>query len=204
AYLEKLETHQGQPLAERQQAARQAAEMVRRQIRRNQAAGWHVLKELLERLELKESAIRRRGSHEPNSTVDWQMAAARARFVKEDCQRWADLYPEQIVREYESALSDADTIYAYLLQRYGTEALQEAGHWEQLAQFRARILEVDQPSQGELEELDRFYDRLNPLRAKLMGLELPDALLLVEATKTNTRQAAPERPDSAEYAIPTS
>lgn len=200
AYLEKLETHQGQPLAERQQAARQAAEMVRRQIRRNQAAGWHVLKDLLERLELKESAIRRRGRHEPGSTSDWQKATARARFVREDCQRWAEAYPEQIVREYEAALLDGDSIYAYLLQRYGTEALQDGGHWEELAHFRARILEVDEPNQEELMELDRFYDRLNPLRAKLMALELPDALLLVEATKSNNRPAALEKPDSAEYA----
>jgi CheY-like chemotaxis protein len=188
SYLERLESHNDRPLAEKQQAARQAAEMVRRQIRRNQAAGWQVLKDMLERLELKESAIRRRGKHEPMGAKSWQMAAARAHFVKEDCRRWAESVPEQILREYESALSDGDRIYAYLIQRYGTEALQQTNHWEQLSLLRARILEVDTPSPEELDELDALYDRINPLRAKLTGVDLPDALLLIERN-TPSRQS---------------
>ena len=189
SYLERIETHNNRPLAEKQQAARQAAEMVRRQVRRNQAAGWQVLKELLEQLELKESAIRRRGRHEPMDAKTWRTAAARAHFVKEDCDRWADTMPEQILCEYEAALADDDRVYAYLIQRYGTEALEEVGDWEHLSLIRARILETDAPSRDEMAELDELYDRINPLRAKLTGVELPDALLLIEGNQPARRQA---------------
>lgn len=199
-YLEKLEMHNERPLTEKQQAARQAAEMVRRQIRRNQAAGWQVLKDLLERIELKESAVRRRGRHEPMNAKEWQLAAARAHFVQEDCRRWAENQPEQILREYDSALIDEDNTYAYLIQRYGTEALEAVGNWEHLSLLRARILEKDEPDQQDLQELDDLYARINPLRARLTGIDLPDALLLVERNqpvrhKVNGHQVTHQKMD---------
>jgi hypothetical protein len=117
------------------------------------------------------------------SAIEWQQAAARAHFVREDCHRWVDQQPDQILREYDSALIDKDKIYAYLIQRYGTEALEAAGDWEHLSLLRARILQKDAPDQSELQELDELYARINPLRARLTGIDLPDALLLVERSQ---------------------
>lgn len=166
-------------LAERQARVREAAKMYRRQIKLTQAAGWGVFEQLLEKLELREFAIRRRGQHQPDSVDDWQTAAARAQFVREDCQNWAASSPQQILLEYQGALADGDQIYAYLLERYGQDSLEAVNDWETLSELRSYISKVNQPDPQELADVQALYDKVNPLRAKLSSIRPPDALILV-------------------------
>lgn len=177
---EELERTNGRPLSETQQQAREAVEHYRRQIRQNQAASWQVLEGILTRLELKDAAIRKRGSHQPRDRESWQLASSRAPFVKEDCHRWAAEDPSQILREYQAALADEDGIYAYLLERYGQMALEASDRWHHLSELQSRIVAVSEPDPAALEEVRGYYDRLNPLRANLAGIRPPDALVLIE------------------------
>jgi hypothetical protein len=157
-----------------------------------------VFEELLKKLELREFAIRRRGQHEPDSVDDWQTAAARAQFVREDCRNWAASSPQQILLEYQGALAGGDQIYAYLLERYGQDSLEAVNDWETLSELRSHISKMNQPDPQELAEVQALYDKVNPLRAKLSSIRPPDALILVrrpeevaeeQQAKQNGRQA---------------
>lgn len=181
--VEQLERNNGRTLDETQLQARQLAEVYRRQIRSNQAVGWKALESVLTRLELKETAVRRRSSHEPTNPAGWQEATGRAQFVREDCRAWARYNPEQIFREYEVALADGDEVYSFLLERYGPQAFEAEDDWERLTAFQERIRAATNPDPETLALMEDYYERINPLRARLAAVRLPDALLLVERRK---------------------
>ncbi len=191
-FVEYQEKRRDLSLQDKQAKCRQAAESYRRQIRLTQEAGWEVFESILKKLELREFAIRRRGSHQPNSAEEWQIASARAQFVREECRAWADSNPQQIILEYQAALAADEKIYAYLLERYGQESLEARNDWENLSRLRSRIADVNHPAPDKLSRVQGLYDQMNPLRAKLASIRPPDALILVEGLQDigGTRPAA--------------
>jgi hypothetical protein len=160
-------------------AVRGAVDRCRPVIREAELAGWRVLEETLIRLESREIAIRARGAHQPVRQTEWELARARAPFVKEDCELWARTCPEQIVEQYEWAVEDGDMIYAYLLERYGPPALESAGEWDNLTRLRTSLAASPRSSQDELAEIERLYGLLRPLMIQLSELKVPDAFILV-------------------------
>lgn len=180
-YARRLQDSQGLTVEEKQELVRKAADSYRDIIRENESAGWEILYAILRRVEAREAAIRARGAHEPTGRQEWQIASARATFVAEDCMKWAAAFADQICEEYGRALEDDDRVYAYLLERYGQQSLEEEGKFEALSNFRSMIIGANGADQ-ELDEITRFYDLLNPLRAKLSGVRLPDAVLLVHGS----------------------
>lgn len=175
-------------LTRKQELLRQATDDFRRLIRGNETAAWEIMVDTLDRLELRERAIARQSRHQPQGSEAWSQAASRARFVEEDCKHWAATNPTQILGEYELALSVGDTVLAYLLERYGDEALQAAGAWEELQDFQQAVFEAN-PADGEtLDQLERYYDVLNPLRAQLSKIRPPEGVVLVQPP-SETRQS---------------
>ncbi|MGH2607290.1 MAG: hypothetical protein ACRDG5_11930, partial [Anaerolineales bacterium] len=184
-YVRELEQAEDVPLAEKQANARKAGEMYRRLIRENETAGWEILEKVLNRLELRDIALQRRRGHEPVGREEWQTAAAQAKFVKEDCQRWAGSHPPQVVEEYRLAVEEGNRVRVFLLDRYGQEALEEANELTALEALRSEIILSGQPDPEKLDEVGKLYDLIEPLKAKLSGVRLPDTLLLVERAPKN-------------------
>lgn len=182
AFTRRVQQSHEPSLPDQQASIPKAAEKYQSIVRENEAAGWEILEENLRRLEIREYAIRRRGGYEPVDEEEWQIASARGPFVVEDCRRWVSTNPNQIAKEYEAALEEDNRIYAYLLERYGEQALEEANEWDELFKFRASIHDANPPDQAELEVLQGYYDLLNDLRVQLSGVHLPDALVLVQGS----------------------
>ncbi|MDX1600762.1 MAG: response regulator [Anaerolineales bacterium] len=192
-FVDGLERRTDLTLADKQAKSRQAAEMYRQQIKLNQSAGWEVFEKVLEKLEMREFSIRRRSRHQPETAEQWQMAAARAQFVREDCESWAESRPDQILLEYQGAVASDDKVYAYLLERYGQDSLEERNDWETLSELRARISDLSYPDPVELEKIQSLYDQINPLRARLSSIRPPDALILVERPETSNGSQPPSQ-----------
>jgi DNA-binding response OmpR family regulator len=186
-YVRELEQSEGVPLAEKQANARKAGEMYRRLIRENETAGWEILEKVLNRLELRDMALQRRRGQEPVGREEWQTAAAQAKFVKEDCQRWAGSHPPQVVEEYRLAVEERNRVRAFLLDRYGQEALEEANELAALEALRSEIILAGQPDPEKMDEVGKLFEQIEPLKAKLSGVRLPDTLLLVERAPKNGR-----------------
>lgn len=180
-YARRLQESQGLTMDEKQGLVRKAANSYRDIIRENEAAGWEILYAILRRVEAREAATRARGVHEPAGREEWQLAAARSPFVTEDCRRWATTFPDQICEEYSRALEVGDRVYAYLLERYGQQALEDEGKFEALSNLRSITIDANGADQ-QLEDISAYYEMLNPLRAKLSGIRLPDAVLLVHGS----------------------
>lgn len=181
AYSRRLQESLGLSAEEKQKLARRAADLYREIIRDNETAGWEILYAILKRVEAREAAIRARGSHHPVGSEEWQIAAARSSFVAEDCRSWATTLPDQISEEYVRAIEQGDRVYAYLLERHGQRTLEEEGKFEALSNFRSMIIQANGPG-NELDQINEFYDLLNPLRARLSSIQLPDAVLMVEGS----------------------
>ena len=183
--VRELEHTDEMSLPEKQAHARKSADMYRHGIRESEAAGWEILSRVLNRLELREIAVQRRRGQEPAGREEWQTAAAQAKFVREDCQRWATTHPPQVVEEYRLAIEEGNRVRAFLVERYGQEALEEANELTALEALRSEIILAGQPDPEKLEEIAKLYEVIEPLRAQLSGVGLPDALLLVERAHKN-------------------
>ncbi len=201
-YVRELEQSEGVPLAEKQATARKAGEMYRRLIRENEIAGWEILEKVLNRLELRDIALQRRRGQEPAGREEWQTAAAQAKFVKEDCQRWASSHPPQVVEEYRLAVEEGNRVRAFLLDRYGQEALEEANELTALEALRSEIILSGQPDPEKLDEVGKLYEVIEPLKVKLSGVRLPDTLLLVERAPKNGHSHPETQGDDTSSASP--
>lgn len=76
-------------------------------------------------LEADEIAARRAVelARSPATVTEWQEAAARREFIREDIERAAASDPRQVVALYKSALQTGDKLLIYLVERYGRVAL---------------------------------------------------------------------------------
>jgi CheY-like chemotaxis protein len=166
--------------AHKQDLLRQAADEYRRTIKDNEAAAWEILVTTLERLELRERAIARQSRHQPTDTESWALASSRAGFVEEDCRQWAESDPQQLLGEYEYALSSRDNVYAYLIERSAPLALEAAGAWSEREDLLKAIYNANPPDPDALGKLSRYYDLLNPLRAQLGKIRPPEGVILVQ------------------------
>jgi hypothetical protein len=125
------------------------------------------------------------------------LARARRPFVEEDCGQWAKSCPDHVLAEYNQAIDKGDKIYAYLLERYGQSALEEAGEWEHLAELRARILGAVRPDGDDLGKIEQFYSQLMPLMAQLSGVRIPDEVVFVQQPPREAPQGAAGTDDAS-------
>lgn len=187
AYSRELRSVQGTPAAPAPAAVRRAVDKYRLRVSQSEGAGWRALEATLRRLEAVEVALRRRGVHEPTRKREWELARARRPFVREDCEQWARSCPEHILTEYTRAVEGGDKIYAYLLERYGQAALEQASEGEHLADLRSMILGAGRTGGDDLEQIERLQERLMPLMAQLSGLRIPDEVVFVQAAAPPTQ-----------------
>jgi DNA-binding response OmpR family regulator len=174
---------------QKQDLLRQAADEYRRMIKGNEAAAWEILVAILERLELRERAIARQSRHRPTDADGWAQASSRAGFVEQDCRQWSATDPQQVLGEYEFALSSGDHVYAYLIERAGPDALEDSGAWAQRETLLKAIFDANPPDPDALAELARYYDLLNPLRAQLGKVQPPEGVILVQPTSEPDAEA---------------
>ena len=191
AYSTELQRADGSPSTADPEIVRRAVEMYRSRIIQAEAAGWRVLESTLRRLEGREIAMRRRGVHEPRGKEQWELARARGPFVREDCRQWARSCPDHILVEYGGAVEKGDKIYAYLLERYGQLALEQADEWEYLADLRARILSACRSNGDDLGTIEHFHGLLLPLMAQLSALRIPDQVVFVHQALRNGQGGSP-------------
>jgi YesN/AraC family two-component response regulator len=191
AYSRELQRADGNLPTADPAVVRRAVEMSRSRIIQAEAAGWRVLENTLRRLEGLEIAMRRRGVHEPKGKEQWELARARAPFVREDCRQWARSCPDHILAEYGGAIEKGDKIYAYLLERYGQLALEQSTEWEYLAELRARILAACRSNGDDLGMIEHFHSLVNPLMAQLSALRIPDQLVFVHQPMRNGHGQTP-------------
>jgi len=196
AYSTELQRADGSPSTADPEIVRRAVEMYRSRIIQAEAAGWRVLEKTLRRLEGLEIALRRRGVHEPKGKEQWELARARGPFVREDCRQWARSCPDHILVEYGGAVEKGDKIYAYLLERYGQLALEQASEWEYLADLRTRILSDSRSNGDDLGTIEHFHSLLMPLMAQLSALRIPDQVVFVHQAMRNGESPGPDgQPD---------
>lgn len=186
----------------KQELLRQATDDFRRLIRGNETAAWEIMVDTLHRLELRERAIARQSCHRPKGSEGWSQASSRSHFVEEDCKHWAASNPAQILGEYELALSTGDTVLAYLLERYGDPALQAFGAWHELQDFQQAVFEANPPDGETLDQLERYYAVLNPLRAQLSKMRPPEGVVLVQPTRDESSNEQPSSPTDDALARP--
>jgi len=166
--------------AQKQDLLRQAADEYRRTIMDNETAAWEIVVAIMERLELRERAIARQSRHRPTDAESWALASSRAGFVEQDCRQWAESDPQQLLGEYEFALSSGDSVYAYLIERAAPLALEAAGAWSEREDLLKAIYNANPPDPDALGELSRYYEMLNPLRAQLGKIRPPEGVILVQ------------------------
>jgi CheY-like chemotaxis protein len=183
--------------AQKQELLRQAADEYRRMIQGNESGAWEILVAILERLELRERAISRQSRHRPRDAESWALASSRAAFVEEDCRQWAENDPQQLLGEYEYALSSAEDVYAYLIERGGPPALETAGAWAEREELLKAIYNANPPDPESLGELSRYYDLLNPLRAQLGKIRPPEGVILVQPAENAAESVADGAPSRA-------
>ncbi len=115
------------------------------------------------KLEQREESLRRAAIVEPTTVEEWQEAAARAQFVKEDAAQFAKTNPSEIIRRYTDAASinlnhlRQDRVSMYLWRRAGLEALQGKSELRDLQQA---IAEHESSPARELEPLTKQRDEL--------------------------------------------
>ena len=196
AYSKELQQADSSPSTADPAIVRRAVEMYRSRIIQSEAAGWRVLESTLRRLEGMEIAMRRRGVHEPKGKEQWELARARGPFVREDCRQWARSCPDHILVEFGGAVEKGDKIYAYLLERYGQQALEQANEWEYLADLRTRILSACRSNGDDLGMIEHFHGLLLPLMAQLSALRIPDQVVFVHQAMRNGESPGPDgQPD---------
>jgi CheY-like chemotaxis protein len=179
---------------QKQDLLRQAADEYRRTIKDNEAAAWEIVVATLERLELRERAIARQSRHRPTDAESWALASSRAGFVEEDCRQWAESDPQQLLGEYEYALSSGDTVYAYLIERAAPLALETAGAWSEREDLLKAIYNANPPDPEALGELSRYYELLNPLRAQLGKIRAPEGVILVQPAEETAAKSSHDQP----------
>jgi hypothetical protein len=94
--------------------------------------------------------------------------------------------------EYGGAVEKGDKIYAYLLERYGQLALEQANEWEYLADLRTRILSASRSNGDDLGMIEHFHSLLMPLMAQLSALRIPDQVVFVHQAMRNGASPGPE------------
>jgi hypothetical protein len=95
--------------------------------------------------------------------------------------------------EYNRASESGERIYAYLLERYGQWALEQASEWETLAGLRASILAAGHPDGDDLTKIEQYYGQLMPLMTQLSGLRIPDEVVFVQHALRNDQEEPPGR-----------
>lgn len=83
------------------------------------------VEEAISILEKDEAAARRSVelARMPATVAEWQEAAARREFVREDIERAMSEDPRQVAAMHKAALQSGDKLLVYLVERYGSRAL---------------------------------------------------------------------------------
>lgn len=160
----------------------------RRRIAEDRDAALTILVAALEKLDHQEAVLHRRTWNEPKDLTEWQMASARAQFVEEDCQAWAKSNPKRIVDVYRFALADGDRVPAFLLERYGPQALETEGARRELDLLLDIINEAASLYDAKLGKITEFRSRINKLQNELFTICPPDACVFLNGSSTSSEK----------------
>lgn len=128
-------------------------------------------------LDRSEADLRSKANIEPRSADEWTTANARAMFIQEDAQRMAEENPLGLASKYREMIAAGDLVGAYLLARYGREALKE-DRGKGRGELEKAINEATE-ARVNAQALKKLTDRRSQVeaaRSKIFGIRTPAEL----------------------------
>lgn len=120
-----------------------------------------------------EDSLIERALVQPNSVEEWQLAGARAPFIREDLTEMANSQPAYIVRQFARAIKQGDKVTAYLLARYAPQALTEAGQFQEFNALQRAIDTAQAIDENKAAQFKAARRRLAEMRQTVSGFRSP-------------------------------